>query len=166
MSKYGFGNVASVMGQQTKQAAILIMRASKQYFGEAFDNEQLGDEKWAEVARRKVGNPFNEGQIVGGTNKPTGKRFVVNQGDDYATRKILSGITGRLKYKTVKADSSITNMGAMSVMTNPVPYAKFSQEGTPYQPARPFMAQTPQLTEIQLLILEQETGKAWKVSKL
>lgn len=164
MSKFGFNKAASALGAATKLAAIEMTRASKQYFGEAFDKEQLGADKWDEVARRTPGNNYNSGRIVGGLNKPSGKPFVVDQGDDYATRKILAGTTGRLKYKTVKADSSITNKGAVSVMFNPVPYAAYVNDGTPYMAARPFMKQTDQLTTIQLQILNTETGKIWKIA--
>lgn len=162
MSKFGFNKAASALGDATKQAAIQIMRASKKYFGEAFDKEELGGDKWDEVARRTPGSRYNKGRIASGINQPSGKPFIVDQGDDYATRKILAGTTGRLKYKTVKADSSITAKGAVSVMSNPVPYAGYVNDGTPYMPARPFMKQTDELTEIQLEILKNETGKIWK----
>jgi phage gpG-like protein len=163
MSKLGFDKAIETFRQAKKLAAIEIMRETKLYFGEAFEKEQLGDDKWPEVARRTPGSRFNEKQVVGGTNKASGKRFVVDQGDDYATRKILAGITGRLRYKTERADSSITNYGAVSVMTNPVPYAGYINDGTPYMPARPFMKQTDQLTTIQLDILKTQTGKTWRI---
>ncbi len=163
-SKFGFGKAASALGPATKTAAINIMRYSKKYFGDAFENEELGGEKWKEVARRTPGSIFNSGRVVHGINQPSGKPFIVDQGDDYATRKILSGTSGRLRYKTEKADSSITKDGQVSVMINPVPYAGYLNEGTPYMPARPFMKQTDQLTTVQLTILQQETGKIWKVA--
>ena len=162
-SKFGFGAAAANFKQQKKAAAIEIMKATKQYFGEAFNKEQLGDDKWPEVARRTPGTRFNKSRRAGGVNMPSGKPFVVDQGDDYATRKILQGVTGRTKYKTIKADSSITNDGTTSVMINPTPYAGYLNDGTPYMPARPFMKQTDQLTVIQLQILKTETGKIWKV---
>lgn len=161
MSQFGFDKKAAALGAATKQAAIIIMSASKKYFGEAFDKEGLGWEKWGEVSRRTPGSNFNKGRVVGGTNKSSGKNFVVDQGDDYATRKILAGTSGKLRYKTVRADSSITNYGAVSVMINPVPYAGYVNEGTPYMPARPFMKQTDTLTAIQLEILKTETGQIW-----
>lgn len=164
MSKFGFNKIASALGPATKIAAIQIMRASKKYFGEGFEQEQLGEDKWAEVARRTPGNNYNKGRTVGGVNKPSGKSFIVDQGDDYATRKILAGTTGRLRHKTERADSSITNNGAVSVMYNPVPYAGFINDGTPYMPARPFMKQTDELTVIQLNILQTETGRIWKTT--
>ena len=162
-SKYGFGKMAQAFNDSIKAAAIEIMQESKKYFGEAFEKEQLGDDKWDEVARRVPGTKYNKKQVVVGYNQPTGKTFVSDQGDDWQTRKILHGTTGELKRKTMKADSSITQNGAMSVMFNPVPYAQFSQDGTPYQPARPFMKQTDALTDIQLSILEKHTGKVWKI---
>lgn len=162
MSQFRFNNAAKALGAQTKQAAIRIMRETKQYFGKAFDKEQLGNDKWAQVARRTPGTNFYKKQIATGINKPTGKRFKVNQGKDWRTRKINKGVTGRLRHKTVKADSSITKNGAVSTMTNPVPYAEYVNDGTAYQPARPFMKHTDELTVIQLHILEQETGQIWK----
>lgn len=163
MSKFGFAKSASVLGPLTKEAAIEIMQKTKQYFGEAFENETFDGNKWDEVSRRTPGSNFNKGRIAGGINKPSGKPFEVDQGDDYATRKILHGVTGRLEYKTIKADSSITKDGAVSTMTNPVPYAGYVNDGTPYMPARPFMKQTNKLTEIQLEILKNKTGLIWKV---
>lgn len=190
-SKFAFDKKATALGAATKQAAIQIMRATKQYFGDAFDKEGLGistttsmpsyngwgggagtansitqgttttSGKWKEVSRRTPGSNFNKARVVGGRNKPSGKTFVVDQGDDYATRKILAGTTGRLRYKTEKADSAITNKGAVSTMINPVPYAGYLNDGTPYMLARPFMKQTDQLTEIQLEILKQKTNQIW-----
>lgn len=162
-SKFGFGQIAAALPQEIKAAAIEIMQETKIYFGEAFEKEQLGDEKWEEVARRVPGTKYNKKQVVVGLNQPTGKTFISDQGVDWQTRKILHGVTGELKRKTIKADSSITKDGSMSVMFNPVPYAQYSQDGTPYQPARPFMAQTDELTVIQLNILEKHTGKVFKV---
>jgi phage gpG-like protein len=161
MSKFGFGKAAKGLNDQTKMAAILMMRASKKYFGEAFDKEELESEKWKEVARRTPGTPFYKDRIVTGRNKATGALFTRDQGPDWQTRKILAGETGRLKYKTIRADSSITNMGAVSVMTNPVPYARYINDGTPYMPARPFMKHTDELTVIHLDILKTQTGKIW-----
>jgi phage gpG-like protein len=152
-SKFGFANASAAFKQSTKQAAIEIMQASKKYFGEAFDKEQLGPDKWAEVARRTPGNLYNKRRVVHG----------VDQGDDYQTRKILRGTSGKLRYKTIKADSSITNFGAVSTMTNPTPYAAFMNDGTGKVPARPFMKQTDELTKIQLQILKDNTGKIWTV---
>lgn len=162
-SKFGFGKAAQMLPQQIKTSAILIMRASKQHFGENFDKEQFDGNKWPEVARRTAGNKFNKKRIVSGINTPSGKPFIVDQGSDYATRKILQGRTGRTRYKTIKADSSITNHGAVSTMTNPVPYSGWLNEGTPYMPKRPFMKQDSKLTIIQLTILKTETGKIWTV---
>lgn len=161
-SQFGFHTTLAAFTAAKKEAAVEIMRETKKYFGQAFDKEQLGDDKWDEVSRRTVGSKYNEKRVVGGINKPTGKGFTVDQGDDYATRKILSGVTGRLRYKTEKADSSITQDGTTSVMFNPVPYAGYINDGTPYMPERPFMKQTEELTNIQLTILEQKTGKIWK----
>ena len=165
MSKFGFGKKADEFNALKKQAAVQIMARTKQYFGDAFEKEALGDEKWTEVARRTQGNRFNEKQIIGGKNKPSGKNFIVDQGDDYATRKILSGTTGRLKYKTEKADSSISPDGTTSVMINPVPYASAMFEGSSENnvPARPNMKQTGELTGIQLTILKVVTNKIWKI---
>jgi phage gpG-like protein len=162
MSKFNFNQQAMTFRDKTKLAAIDMMRASKQYFGEAFEKEQLDDQKWPEVERRKPGSHFNSGQVIHGTNKPSGKPFIVDQGPDYATRKILRGTTGQLKYKTIRADSSITNYGAVSVMTNPVPYAAYVNDGTPYQPARPFMKHTDELSNIHLKILAARTGETWR----
>jgi len=162
MSQFRFNNAAQALGSQTKQAAIRIMRETKQYFGKAFDKEELGGDKWQEVARRTPGTSFYASQVASGINKPSGKRFVVNQGKDWRKRKINQGVTGRLKYKTIRADSSITGNGAVSTMTNPVPYAAYVNDGTPYMPARPFMKHTDELTVLHLHILEQETGLIWK----
>lgn len=162
MSKFGFAKSADEFKRLVKVAAIDIMIATKQYFGEGFDKEQLGGEKWDEVARRTPGSNFNKARVVSGINQPSGKPFIADQGDDWATRKILQGTTGRLRYKTVKANSSITNDGQTSVMFNPVPYAGYVNDGTPYMPARPFMKQTDDLTTIQLTILKNTTGKTWK----
>jgi hypothetical protein len=162
-SKFGFGKVADALAVQIKLAAVDIMAETKRYFGEAFDKEQLGKQKWDDVARRTPGNIFYENQVVYGKNKPSGKTFRRDQGSDWRSRKILAGETGRLRYKTVKADSSITNAGATSVMFNPVPYAGYVNDGTPYMKARPFMKQTEELTTIQLNILNVVTGKIWKV---
>lgn len=159
MSKFNFDKAERVLEPQIKTAAIKIMAASKVHFGKNFDKEGIGGKKWDEVARRTEGSPFNKRQIVGGINKASGKRFVTDQGDDYATRKILRGTTGRLRYKTERADSSITMNGAVSVMTNPLPYADAMNEGNAYTPARPFMKQDDELTGIQLAILKNETGK-------
>ena len=164
MSKFGFDKAQQTFKQSIKTSAIEIMKASKKYFGEAFEKEGLGDEKWDEVQRRTAGSRWNDAQVVGGRNKPSGKNFVADQGDDYATRKILQGVTGRLEYKTIKADSSITQGGAVSVMINPLPYAEAINEGNAYMKARPFMKQTEELTEIQLEILKTETGKTWTVA--
>jgi hypothetical protein len=163
MSKFGFNKAQTAFGKATKQAAIIMMRETKIYFGKAFDSEQLGNDKWQEVKRRTPGSKFNKRQVVTGINQPTGKRFIVDQGRDFATRKILKGTTGRLRYKTVKADSAITGNGRVSTMINPVPYASYINEGTTYMPARPFMKQTDALTTLQLKILETETGKIWQV---
>jgi len=162
MSQFRFNNAAQALGAQTKQAAIRIMRETKQYFGKAFDKEQLGNDKWAQVARKTPGNYFNLNRKVRVVNKPTGKTIFVDQGKDWDKRKINKGVTGRLRYKTIRADSSITGNGAVSTMTNPVPYAEYVNDGTAYQPARPFMKHTDELTTIQLHILEQETGQIWK----
>lgn len=162
MSKFGFGKAASVLGQQTKQAAILMMKASKQYFAEGFDKEQLDDKKWDEVKRRTQGTRFYEKRVLKVKNQPTGKYVEVDQGADWQTRKILKGTTGELRRKTVRADSSITNLGAVSVMTNPVRYAAFVNNGTPYMPARPFMKHTDELTIIHINILNTQTGKTWQ----
>lgn len=165
MSQFGFNKVAENLGAATKDAAIEIMRQTKRYFGQGFDNEGMdGEDKWQEVVRRTSGSNFNKAAVVGGINRPSGKSFEVDQGDDYATRKILAGTTGRLRYKTERADSSITSYGAVSVMYNPVPYAGYVNEGTPYMAAREFMKQTKELTNIQLTILNQKTGKIWKVA--
>lgn len=161
MSKFGFGKAAKGLSDQTKMAAILMMRASKKYFGEAFEKEELETQKWGQVARRTPGNHFYENRFVTAKNKASGREFYRDQGEDWQTRKILTGETGRLKYKTIRADSSITNLGAVSVMTNPVPYARFINEGTPYMPARPFMKHTDELTVIHLDILKTQTGKIW-----
>lgn len=161
-SKFGFGEKVAAFNAAKKEAAINIMSETKKYFGQAFDKEQLGDEKWDEVSRRTPGSNFNKKQVVGGKNKPSGKSFEVDQGEDYATRKILQGVTKQLRYKTEKANSSITMNGAVSTMINPIPYAGYINDGTPYMPARPFMKQTAQLTEIQINILKNKTGKIWK----
>lgn len=164
MSKLKFNNASNQLGKQCKQAAIRIMRDTKIYFGEAFEKGQLGNDKWDEVARRTPGNKFYEKRVVTGINKPSGKTFTRDQGVNWRTRKILKGETGRLKYKTIKADSSITANGAVSTMTNPVPYAGYINDGTPYMKARPFMKQTDDLTKIQLKILNDETGLIWKLA--
>jgi len=162
MSKFQFNSAVQALQLQTKQAAIKIMRETKSYWDRAFDREQLGNDKWAQVSRRTPGTNFYRKQIATGINKPTGKRFKVNQGKDWRTRKINQGVTGRLRHKTVKANSSISGNGAKSTMTNPVPYAEYVNDGTAYQPARPFMKHTDDLTKIHLAILEQETGYIWK----
>jgi hypothetical protein len=162
MSKFGFGKIADSFNASRKEAAIAIAERSKQYFGDAFDKEALGGEKWTEVARRTEGNKYNQNQVVSGRNKPSGKIFVTDQGDDYQTRKILSGTTGKLKYKTVRANTAITMNGQVTTITNPLPYASANFEGNAYQPARPNMKQTPELTNIQLTILKIITGKIWK----
>lgn len=162
MSKFGFGKAANVLGQQTKQAAIQMMQASKKYFGEAFDKEQLDDTKWDEVARRTQGTRFHEKRVLKVRNQPTGKYVQIDQGADWQTRKILKGTSGELRRKTVRANSSITNLGAVSVMTNPVSYAAYVNNGTPYMPSRPFMKHTDELTIIQLSILNTQTGKTWQ----
>lgn len=163
MSKFGFDKMANEFNASRKLAAIAIADRTKQYFADAFDKEGLGGEKWDEVARRTPGSPFNNRQVVGGTNKPTGKRFVTDQGDDFATRKILSGTTGKLRYKTLKADTSITMNGQVTTITNPLEYASANFEGNAYQPARPNMKQTEELTQIQLTILKTLTDRIWKI---
>ena len=160
-SKFGFDKKIAAFNATRKEAAIEIMSETKKYFGQAFDKEQLGDEKWDEVSRRTPGSRFNEKQIVGGKNKPSGKSFEVDQGEDYATRKILQGTSGQLRYKTERADSSITMNGAVSTMINPVPYASYINDGTPYMKMRSFMKQTDELTKIQLEILKNKTGRIW-----
>lgn len=160
-TQFGFAEKIEEFKRLKKQAAIEIMRETKKHFGEAFEKEELDGKKWEEVSRRTAGSRFNESQVVGGRNKPSGKFFKVDQGDDYATRKILQGTTGRLRYKTEKADSSISQDGTTSVMFNPLPYAGYINEGTPYMVARPFMMQTDQLTDIQLTILKTITGRIW-----
>jgi hypothetical protein len=161
-SKFGFDKTIEAFKAAKKEAAVEIMSKTKEYFGQAFDKEQLGDEKWEEVARRTPGTAFNKNQMVSGRNKPTGKPFVVDQGDDYATRKILQGTTGDLRRKTERANSSITMDGSVSTMINPIPYASYINDGTPYMKVRPFMKQTEELTKIQLEILKNKTGRIWK----
>lgn len=163
MSKFGFDKIAKDFDRVRKNAAISIAERSKQYFADAFDKEALGGEKWEEVVRRIEGSHFNKRQVVGGINKASGKKFVTDQGDDYATRKILSGTTGRLRYKTEKADTAITMNGQVTTITNPLPYASANFEGNAYQPARPNMKQTEELTQLQLTILKNETGKLWTI---
>lgn len=164
MSKFKFTQVHQKLDTATKQAAIEMMRASKKYFGEGFDNEgMLGEEKWAMVARRIDGHRFNKAQRVWAYNFPTGKYVKIDQGADWRTRKILKGTTGRLRYKTVRANSSITNKGRTAVMRNPVPYARYHNEGTAYMPQRMFMSHTPELTKIHLQILLDKTGNVWQV---
>jgi hypothetical protein len=148
-SKFGFGKVADALAVQIKLAAVDIMKDTKRYFGEAFDKEQLGKQKWPEVQRRIPGTKAYKREVA--------------KGGDGTSRNILAGETGKLRRKTVRADSSITNNGATSVMFNPVPYAGYTQDGTRYVPARPFMKQTEELTTIQLNILNTVTGKIWKV---
>lgn len=161
MSKFGFGRAAQQMKQAIKESAIEIMRTSKLHFAENFDSESFNGTKWQEVSRRIPGTIFYEKQVATAHNKATGARFTVDQGADWQTRKILDGTTGRLRYKTFRADSSITNYGAVSTMTNPVPYAGWINDGTPYMPARPFMKQDQALTDKQLLILKTKTGQIW-----
>ena len=158
-----FKKAQSQLNAATKQAAIKIMRASKQYFNECFDNEEFDGVKWAEVARRTAGSHFYENQVVSAHNQPTGKMFTTDQGADWQTRKINQGTTGRLRYKTIRADSSITNKGAVIRMFNPVPYAQYVNDGTPYMAARPFMGHAKQLEKRHLDILFIETGKTWQV---
>jgi hypothetical protein len=161
MSKFKFGKVAAAMKPAIKDAAIEMMRASKRHFSDAFDLEELGGKPWREVARRTPGTPFYENRVVWGWNKASGKAFKRDQGKYWQTRRILQGTTGRLRYKTVRADSSITNWGAVSQMTNPVPYAAYINDGTKYMVARPFMKHTDELTDVHLYILKQKTAQTW-----
>lgn len=162
-SKFAFDKKAEAFQAAVKVSAIEIMKATKKHFSENFEKEEFDGQKYEEVARRTAGSNFNKGRIVGGRNKPTGKGFIVDQGDDYATRKILAGTSGRLRYKTERADSSISMNGQTSVMFNPVPYAQYINDGTAYMKARPFMKQDEQLTKIQLTILSTITGKIWQI---
>jgi len=163
MSNFGFDKMANRFAASRVAAAQSIALRSKQYFSDAFDKEGLGGKNWEEVERRKEGSHFNAAQVVTGRNKASGRLFTVDQGDDYATRKILTGTTGKLREKTKNADTVISPDGRLTVITNPLPYASANFEGNAYQPARPNMKQTNELTGIQLTILKLITGKVWKL---
>jgi hypothetical protein len=162
-NKFNFKKVQSKLNEQTKRASILMMRESKLYFKECFEKEEFDGVKWKEVARRTAGTRYYKKQIVKGINEPSGKIFTTDQGSDWRTRKINLGTTKRMRYKTIKADSAITNKGMVATMINPVPYARYMNDGTPYVVARPFMGHAKELEKRHLTILFNETNKVWQV---
>lgn len=161
-NKFNFKKVQSRLNEQTKRASILMMRESKLYFKECFEKEEFDGVKWKNVARRTAGNRFYQKQIVKGINHASGKIFTVDQGSDWRTRKINQGVTKRLRYKTIKANSAITNKGMVATMINPIPYAQYVNDGTPYMVARPFMGHAKELEVRHLKILFNETNKIWQ----
>lgn len=161
-NKFNFKKVQSKLNEQTKRASILMMRESKLYFKECFEKEEFDGVKWKNVCRRIVGNRFWKEQTVKGINKASGKIFTVNQGEGWRDRNILDGANGRLKYKTIKANSSITNKGMVATMINPIPYAQYVNNGTQYMVARPFMGHAKELEVRHLKILFNETNKVWQ----
>lgn len=77
----------------------------------------------------------------------------------------ILNVTGRLKRETAQSERSVT--ASRVVLENNATddrgrtYSGFHNEGTDRMVARPFMKQTKELTEKQLKILRQETGKVW-----
>lgn len=148
------------MKQQCFVAMQEIALQTREEFDKGFDQEGMTNEpKWDEVARRTSGSPFYEKQVAFGINNASGKPFMVDQGADWRDRNILTGTSRQLRSNNkIKVVTS-----RKAVIENKTPYAEYINEGTPYMNARPFIMQTPYLTQMQLAILLKETGRVWQL---
>ena len=163
----GFGavKVTSKLKAQIKYANIKLMEATKEHFAQNFDKQQFEGKKWDEVKRRTPGNKYYENQIVGGVNKPSGKKFVTEQGADWQTRNILVGTSGSLHNAVHNPMTRVFNGGYGFILAvNGVKYAQYHNDGTPYMPQRIFWSHDSELTKIHLDLLLYYTERAWQKS--
>lgn len=146
MSQFGFDKVLSNLKSAEYKALSRIAEKSRDYFVRSFQLQGFGSEKWLEVQRRIPGTIA----------------YATATADD-RKRPILHGRTGDLLQATENSIQSVTAKRA--VLYNKMDYAAVQNEGdgSRHLPARPFMKQNQELTDIQLEILQEETGKIWQV---
>lgn len=135
MSKFGFDKKARILPAIMKAAMTRLANETRDYFVMGFVAESWGSQPWKGV-KRVVPPP-------------------------------ILNVTGRLKQKTQDSIKSVTRNKV--VMENTATddrgrhYSDYHNEGTDRMAARSIMKQAPELTKIQIKVLEEETGKIWQV---
>lgn len=133
MSKFGFHRSIAAWHGIKLHAMQRLASETVQYFVLGFSTQSWGSKPWKGV-KRVVPPP-------------------------------ILNVTGRLKRETAQSTKLVT--ASRVVLENDATddrgrtYSGYHNEGTSKMVARPFMKQTKELTEKQLKILRQETGKVW-----
>lgn len=149
MSEFGFDKLIARLPAIMQETLQEMAEKTQKYFSESFPKQGIGGEQWQEVQRRIPGTPAYK----------SGTR-------DDRTRKILYGRTGKLKDNTEHSIAEVSDH--RFVLVNPASYAQLQNQGGingkgGIVPARPFMVQVDELTEMQLEILKKRTGLMWRV---
>lgn len=136
MSKFNFDKMADAVPRIMKDAMQKVAEKTRDHFVGNFERQSFNGNAWASLVRDEPPAKLN--------------------------------VTGQLKQKTQDSIKTVTD--TMAVLENTATdnrgrqYSNYHNEGTPDMPARPIMKQDDELTKIQLNVLEQETGKIWKIS--
>jgi len=133
-SKFGFDKKAAAIDGLMLGAMKRLAFETKDYFVKSFDNEAWGKVKWADLKRKEPPAKLN----VTGTMKQR-------------TQDSIKLIT---KSKVLMENTATDDRGRR--------YSNYHNEGTDRMPRRSFMKQTSELTDLQVQILIEETGKIWK----
>lgn len=144
--KFNFDVIKRNLEQTKRELPVVLAKQTENYFTASFKKGALGDEKWPEVERRKIGTSAYKYPKTKGLSRRTSPILV--------RRGILRG----------RVSNSIRNANWNQIkLTVDLPYAMFLQEGTDTIPARPFMKQTNELATMQKSTITKTMNRIWKV---
>lgn len=149
--KFDFGQVLVRLERTKRELPVILAKQAERYFTESFAKGRLGEHKWAEVERRRVGTRSYK----------------------YPKKKDLSRRTspilvrsGRLKRRVSNSVKEATWMRIFLAVD--LPYAKIHNEGgntgrhhATVIKARPFMKQTKELSDMQRKKVKEYMNKIW-----
>jgi len=151
-SKFNFGEVASNLSRTKSGLLKLLASDSKNYFMEAFKNEEWDGNKWKQVDRKIPGTKAY--------------KYPSRPKTSAHSRLILVG-TGRLRKAVAnsKKTGSMTN-NSFTLVVADVPYAEVHNEGLKTRfftmPKRQFMGDTKALRNIQLARIHKYMDRVWQ----
>ncbi len=142
MSQFNFLQVLENVNRTKQELPKLLANQAQNYFVGGFKKGGLGENNWAEVQRRIKGTPEYK------YAKPKSNR----------TKPILVN-TGNLRRQV--ANSVVVAEWVKILLVIQAPYAKYLQNGTSHMKARPFIGQTPKLTEMQFKMIDKFFNLVW-----
>ena len=144
--RFNFDVIKRNLEQTKRELPVLLAKQAENYFTGSFKKGALGNDKWPEVERRKVGTSAYKYPKKKGLSRRTSPILV--------RRGILRG----------RVSNSIRNANWNQIkLIVDLPYAMFNQEGTDTIPARPFMKQTTELGNMQKSTITKTMNRIWKV---